>query len=131
MAISTYNAKLSYCATSTGTFTNIPIKDFPSVTGTKSSLETTTTGDNARTYIQGIFDTPETFDFTANYDKATLSTLNGLSAAQYFKLTFGDNSYYSWQGYVSASVNEGAVDEVLEMTITIAPTTVPTFTAAS
>ena len=130
MAISTYNTKLSYCATSTGTYTDIAIKDFPSPTGQKSALETTTLVDSARTYIPGILDTPESFDFTANYDKSIMSTLNGLSAAQYCKLTFSDGSKYTWQGYISASVNEGSVDAVLEMTIRVTPTTVPTFSAS-
>lgn len=128
MAISTYATTFKYGATSATT--EIKIKDFPSVTGQRSALETTTTSDDARTYIQGIFDTPESFEFTCNYDSAVLSTINALTAAQKCELEFGDGAKYTWDGYISASVNEGGVDEVLEMTITVTPSTVPVFTAA-
>lgn len=129
MAISTYATTFKYGASSATTA--IAIKDFPSITGQRSSIETTTLSDDARTYIPGIYDTPESFDFTCNYDGTILATINALTAIQYCELTFSDGAKYEWQGYLSASVNEGAVDEVLEMTITATPSTVPTFTAAS
>ena len=125
MAISTYNTTFKY-----GT-TTIAIKDFPSPTGQKSALETTTLQDSARTYIPGIMDTPESFDFTANYDKSVLSAINALNAAQNCELKFSDGSTYTWSGWVSASVNEGSVDAVIEMTIRVSPTTVPVFTPGS
>lgn len=129
MAISTYNAKFKYGATTANT--EVAIKDFPSVTGQKSSLETTTLSDSARTFIQGIYDTPESFDFTCNYDASVLTAINALTAVQKCELSFSDGSKYTWDGYLSASVNEGSVDEVLEMTITVTPSTVPQFSAAS
>jgi hypothetical protein len=48
-----------------------------------------------------------------------------LDGNQECKLTFGDGSYYSWSGSVSATINEGGVDEVLGMTISVTPATVP------
>lgn len=60
-----------------------------------------------------------------------MSAINALTAAQKCELAFSDGSKYTWDGYLSASVNEGAVDEVLEMTITATPSTVPVFTAGS
>lgn len=128
MAISTYATTFKYGASTASTA--IIIKDFPNVTGQRSSLETTTLSDDARTYIPGIFDTPESFDFTCNYDGTVLSTINALTAAQKCELAFSDGAKYTWDGYLSASVNEGGVDEVLEMTITVKPSTVPVFTAA-
>lgn len=127
MAISTYATTFKYGASSANT--QILIKDFPSVTGQKSSLETTTLSDGARTYIPGIYDTPESFDFTINFDASVVSTINALTAVQKCELAFSDNSKYTWDGYLSASVNEGSVDEVLEATITCTPSTVPVFTA--
>ena len=129
MALSTYNTTLKYGATSADTV--VTIKDFPSVLGKRSALETTTLSDDAQTYIPGIRQQSETFDFTANYDKAVLSTINGLTAVQKCELAFSDGSKFTWDGYISAIVNEGAVDGVLEMTISITPTTVPTFTAGT
>ncbi len=129
MALSTYNTKLKYGASSADT--EIIIKDFPSVLGKRSALETTTLSDDAQTYIPGIRQQSETFDFTANYDKTVLSTINALTAVQKCELEFSDGSKFTWDGYISASVNEGAVDGVLEMTISITPTSVPAFTAGT
>lgn len=126
MALSTYNTTLKYGATSADT--EIIIKDFPSLLGKRSSLETTTLKDDAQTFIQGIRQQEESFDFTANYDKAVLTAINALSGIQKCELQFSDGSKYAWEGYLSASVNEGAVDAVLEMTISISPSTVPVFT---
>lgn len=125
MALSTYNTTLKYGETSADT--EIIIKDFPSLLGKRSSLETTTLKDDAQTFIPGIRQQEESFDFTANYDKAVLAAINALVDIQKCELTFSDGSKYTWDGYLSASVNEGAVDAVLEMTISISPATVPVF----
>ena len=126
MAISTYMTVLKYGSDSPTT--EIVIKDFPSLLGKRSSLETTTLSDDAQTFIAGIRQQSESFDFTANYDPTVYSTLNGLTAIQKCALEFSDGSGYTWDGYISASVNEGAVDAVLEMTISITPATVPVWT---
>lgn len=125
MAISTYNTALKIASTT------VVIKDFPSILGKRSSLETTTLSDDAQTFIQGIRQQEETFDFTANYDATVYGTLNGYSTAQNCELSFSDGAKYAWTGMVSASVNGGGVDEVLEMTISVTPTSVPTYTAPS
>ena len=125
MALSTYNTTLKYGETAADT--EIIIKDFPSLLGKRSSLETTTLKDDAQTFIPGIRQQEESFDFTANYDKTVLAAINALTEIQKCELTFSDGSKYTWDGYLSASVNEGAVDAVLEMTISISPATVPVF----
>ena len=127
MAISTYGVTLKYGATSADTA--VIIKDFPSLLGKRSALETTTLSDDAQTFIPGIRQQSETFDFTANYDATVLETINALTAVQKCELAFSDGSKFTWEGYISGSVNEGAVDAVVEMTISITPTTVPVFTA--
>ena len=111
--------------------TAIKIKDFPSLIGKRSAIETTTLSDDAQTYIPGIRQQSETFDFTANYDKTEFATINALTVVQKCELAFSDGSKFTWEGWVSASVNEGAVDGVLEMTISITPTTVPVFAASA
>jgi len=127
MAISTYGVTLKYGETTPTTV--LKIKDFPSLLGKRSALETTTLSDDAQTYIPGIRQQSETFDFTANYDPTELSVINALTNVQKCELEFSDGSKFEWDGYISASVNEGAVDAVVEMTISITPTTVPVFTA--
>lgn len=123
MAISTYGVKLSYGAASPET--EIPIKDFPSLLGKRSALETTTLSDDAQTFIPGIRQSEESFDFTTNYDPAVYDEINKLTGVQKCKLEFSDKSNYTWDGYLSASVNEGSVDAVIEMTVSITPATVP------
>lgn len=129
MALSTKGVELAY-GTSTPQ-TKIVIKSFPSILGKRSALETTTLSDDAQTFIQGIRQQEESFDFTANYDATVYNTLNGLTDVQKCSLTFPDGSKYTWDGYISASVNEGDVDAVLEMTVSITPSTVPVWANAT
>ena len=123
MAISSFGVSLKYGDDSPTTA--VVIKDFPSLLGKRSSLETTTLSDDAQTFISGSRQQSESFDFTANYDPAVYNTLNGLDGSQKWSLTFSDGSGYTWDGTVSVSVNEGSVDSVLEMTISVTPSTVP------
>ena len=90
-----------------------------------------TFSDDAQTFIAGIRQQSESFDFVANYDPSVYSKLNNLSGEQKWSLTFSDGSGYTWDGTVSVSVNEGAVDAVLEMTISVTPSTVPVWTQGS
>lgn len=119
MALSSFNTKLTV-----GT-KEYKIKDFPSILGQRSSLETTTLSDDAQTFIPGIRQQSESFAFLANYDSTVYAEINALTGEQECKLTFSDGSGYTWNGTVSASVNEGSVDAVLEMTINIVPSDVP------
>lgn len=123
MAISTFGVSLKYGPESPTT--EVVIKDFPSLLGKRSSLETTTLSDDAQTFIAGIRQQSESFDFTANYDATVYNTLNSLDENQKWELSFSDGSKYTWEGSVSVSVNEGAVDAVIEMTISVTPATVP------
>ena len=123
MAISTFGVSLKYGAETPQT--PVIIKDFPSLLGKRSSLETTTLSDDAQTFISGIRQQSESFDFVANYDATVYNTLNGLGDVQKWELSFSDGSKYTWDGTVSVSVNEGSVDAVIEMTISVTPSTVP------
>lgn len=122
MAISSFGTKLMI-----GTKT-YHIKDFPSILGQRSALETTDLSSDAQTFIQGIRQQSDNFPFLANYDATVYDEINKLTDEQECKLTFSDGSGYSWSGFVSASVNEGSVDAVLEMTISVTPSTVPVWT---
>ena len=119
MAISTKNTTLTIADKV------YKIKDFPEILGQRSALETTDLSSDAQTFIPGIRQMSESFPFLANYDATDYATLNALSGDQECKLTFGDGSGFTWSGGVSASINEGSVDAVLEMTISVTPSTVP------
>ena len=125
MALSSFNTKLTI-----GTKDYV-IKDFPSILGQRSALETTTLSDDAQTFIQGIRQQSDSFPFLANYDPTVYDEINKLTGEQECKLTFSDGSGYSWNGYVSASINEGSVDSVLEMTINVRPASVPVWAKAT
>lgn len=125
MAISSYNTKLKIGTKS------YDIKDFPVILGERSALEITTLSDDAQRYIQGIRQQSESFPFLANYDPTVYSEINALSGEQECELTFSDGSKFTWEGYVSASINEGSVDAVLEMTISVTPSTVPVWAKSS
>ena len=119
MALSSFGTKLMI-----GTKT-YDIKDFPEILGQRSALETTTLSDDAQTFIPGIRQQSENFPFVTNYDATVYAEINALTGEQECKLTFSDGSGFAWNGSVSASINEGSVDSVLEMTIIVVPSDVP------
>ena len=124
MAISTLGVSLKYGEASPTT--ELKIKDFPSLLGKRSSLETTDLSCDAQTFISGIRQQSESFDFVANYDSDVYAALNEMGDTELkWSLTFSDKSGFTWRGTVSASVNEGSVDAVLEMTISVTPSSVP------
>jgi hypothetical protein len=127
MALHTYNTVLKYGTTSPTT--TLRIKDFPSILGKRSSIEVTDLSDDAQTFIPGIRQQGESFDFLANYDPEAYAAINALDAVQKCALVYSDGSGYTWDGKISASVNEGSVDAVVEMTISITPETVPVWAA--
>lgn len=129
MAISTYGVSLKYGADSPNE--DIVIKSYPEIMAKRSALETTTLSDDAKTYIPGIRETPDSFEFTANYDPAVFAKLNALTAVQKCSLTFSDGSGFTWDGFISVSTTDGDVDAVVEMTIAITPTSVPVFTSGT
>lgn len=142
MAISTYKVFLMHKATNADAYTKlIDIKEFPDLGGEPEMLETTTLSDKMQTYIAGI-QSLEGLSFTANYDKADFSTLKALEGKQeQFAVWFGgtetggvvtpdgSNGKFSFNGELSVYPVGGGVNEVVDMNITIAPSTVITFAA--
>lgn len=118
----------------------IDIKDFSDLMDAPEALETTTLSDASRTYILGIQE-QEAITCTANYTKANMTLLTGSGIKDtecYYAIWFGGtyssstsqvepdgaDGKYSFKGYLTPSINGGGVNEVVDMTITIAPTTV-------
>ena len=124
MAINSVGTKLMYGETTPNT--EIVIKDTPVILAKRSSIEVTSLSDDQRTYIPGIREGSESFDFTCNYDATIFETLNALTDKdQKCALVYGDGSGYTWTGKISASVSEAAVDAVLEMVVSITPSDTP------
>lgn len=129
MAISSYGTTFKY-----GTETpskELPIKSYPEILAKRSALETTTLQDDAKTYIAGIRETADSFPFTLNYDAVTFAEINALNEVQKCELKFSDGSGFTFDGYLSASVNDGDVNKVVEMTVSVMPASVPVFVPAT
>lgn len=141
MAISTYKVYLMH-GSGSGSVTwskLIDIKEFPDLGGDPELLETTTLSDNMKTYIAGIQDT-QGLKFTANYTKADFTTLKALEGknekyAVWFGASLSNNvltpdgsdGKFAFDGELSVFPAGGGVNEVVDMSITIAPSTVISF----
>ena len=126
MAMSTYGIQLMHKGEGSTYTKLIDIKDFPDLGGAPEMLETTTLSDAMQTYIEGI-QSADALEFTANYTKEDYTKCNALKGKkESYAVYFGDegeNGKFEFDGYLSARVNGGGVNEVVGMTISIAPAT--------
>lgn len=134
MAISTYKVFLMKKTSSTYTKL-IDIKSFPNLGGSPELLETTTLSDAVQTFINGI-QSLESMEFEANYNATDYQTLKALAGTQTdYAVWFGgtgsgstltptgSDGKFEFKGDLSVFANGGGVNEVVNMTITIAPST--------
>ena len=141
MARSTYKTFLMHKESSTYTKL-IDIKDFPDMGGSPEMLETTTLSDGMQTNIPGI-QALDALEFTANYTKEDYSKVKALEGkeldlAVWFGGTeadgevtpTGDEGKFEFKGRLSVYVAGGGVNEVVDMKITIAASTVIKFQEA-
>lgn len=142
MAISTYKVFLMHKAAAAEAYTKlIDIKEFPDLGGEPEMLETTTLSDKMQTYIAGI-QSLEGLPFLSNYDKADYAKLKALEGKkEQYAVWFGgteaggvvtpdgSNGKFSFKGELSVYPVGGGVNEVVDMNITIAPSTVIDFAA--
>ncbi len=135
MAISTYKVFLMKKGSGTSYEKLIDIKDFPDLGGAPEMLETTTLSDNMQTYIPGI-QSLDALEFTANYTKTDFEKLKEMEGTETdFAVWFGgteasgvvtptgDDGKFEFKGKLSVFPVGGGVNEVVGMTITIAPST--------
>ena len=126
MARSTYGIFLMHKGEGSTYSKLIDIKDFPDLGGAPEMLETTTLSDAMQTYIEGI-QSADALEFTCNYSKEDFATLNALKGKEEdYAVYFGEegtDGKFEFKGYLSARVNGGGVNEVVGMTISIAPST--------
>lgn len=135
MAISTYKVFLMEKDTSAYAKV-IDIKEFPDLGGAPEMLETTTLSDKMQTYIPGI-QSLDSLEFTANYTLEDYKKLKAMEGQQKdFAVWFGgteagdvvtptgDMGKFKFKGALSVYANGGGTNEVVEMTITIAPSSV-------
>ena len=134
MAISTYGISLMHKSGTGSTYTKlIDIKDFPDLGGAPEMLETTTLSDSMQTYIPGI-QSLDALEFTANYTLADYQNIVALKGTEEkFAVWFGTDGAdgkFEFKGQISAFPVGGGVNEVVSMTISIAPSTAITLATA-
>lgn len=113
----------------------IDIKEFPDLGGDPEMLETTTLSDKMQTYIAGI-QSLDGLSFTANYDLTNFKTLKALEGKnEKYAVWFGGtesggtltptgrDGKFSFDGQLTAYPTGGGVNEVVDIGITIAPST--------
>lgn len=131
---STINTVLKIGATAAALTKVTPIKTYPQIYGQSEFLETTDMEDTMQTFVLGVQNV-EQMVFTMNYDKTAFETLQGNSNTDnFYQLEFGNagaDGIFSWKGQHSISINDGAVNGIREMTLTVAPSTAITAGAAS
>ena len=118
----------------------IDIKDFPDLGGKPEMLETTTLSDKMQTFIEGI-QTSDGMEFTANYTKENMTAIEALKGQQVeLAVWFGGDEAadgtvtptgvhgkFSFTGSVSAYVAGAGTNGVVDMKISVAPSTVISF----
>ena len=129
MAISTQGVTLKWGEDFSNLTKKIDIKNFPDLGGAPEMLETTTLSDDTQTYILGI-QSLDALEFTANYTREDYEAVLADSGKDlYYALEFGENGsegVFEWQGQHSVWVTGADVNAVVEMVISIAPSTKPT-----
>ena len=135
MAISTYKIFLMVSEDGSKYDKLIDIKSFPDLGGAPEMLETTTLSDAMQTYIPGIQNI-DALEFASNYTLADYKRLKALEGTEHdFAVWFGgtedgntvtptgEHGKFAFKGQLSVFPVGGGVNEVVDMTITIAPST--------
>ena len=134
MAISTYKSFLMVKNTSTWEKL-IDIKSFPDLGGSPELLETTTLSDRMTTNIMGI-QSLDALEFECNYTLADYTKLKEMEGTdKEFAVWLGgtetggvatptgSDGKFEFNGQLSVYVNGGGVNEVVNMTVSIAAST--------
>lgn len=113
----------------------VDIKDFPDLFNVPEKLEKTTLSDRGHVYDEGI-EANEPLEFTANYTKTDFDKLRAMKGEEkdlaiWFggtetgdtTIPTGTDGKYKCKGKVNVSIIGKGVNEVLEMKISITPST--------
>lgn len=139
-AISTYKIFLMHKAADAEAYSKlVDIKEFPDLGGEPEMLETTTLSDKMQTYVAGI-QSLDGLNFTTNYNLADFKKLKALEGKkEHYAVWFGgtesggvvtptgSDGKFSFDGELSVYPAGGGVNEVVDMNVSIAPSTVIDF----
>lgn len=125
-AVSTIGTVLETSADATTWSELCAIKSYPALGGAPEQIETTDLKDGAQTYIPGV-QSVEAMEFTANYTlESYLAVKTKAGTDLHYRILMGINGkdgMAAWEGQHSVFVNEGEVNGVREMTISVSPST--------
>lgn len=133
-AVSTIGTVLEVSSNGTAWEKMTPIKSYPALGGEREQIESTDMEDDAQTFVPGV-QAMETMSFTANY---LLTTYLAVKAKAMTDLQYrlkmgkdGEDGVATWSGQHDVYKNEGEVNGVREMTITVYPSTKIAIAAAT
>lgn len=110
------------------------IKSYPALGGAPEQVETTDLEDESQTFVPGV-QTMEAMEFGANYTLESYTAVKSKAGKPgYYRLKMGKDGadgVASWQGQHEVYLNEGEVNGVRAMTISVSASTKITIGAAS
>lgn len=125
-AVSTINTILEVSTDGTAWEKLCKIKSYPALGGAPEQIETTDLEDEVQTFVPGV-QSMDAMEFTANY---TLETYTAVKEKAMTDLKYrlkmgkdGKDGVATWSGQHSVYINEGEVNSVREMTISVSPST--------
>ena len=142
MAISTYKSFLMH-KTGSSWEKLVDIKSFPDLGGAPELLETTTLSDSMTTNIMGI-QSMDALEFECNYTKEDYTKLKAMEGTESDFAVWlggteaggvatptGSDGKFEFKGQLAVYVNGGGVNEVVNMTVSIAASTPITLGAST
>lgn len=123
---STINTVLKSGTTASALTQLCKIKSYPQLGGEPEQIETTDLEDTSQTFVPGV-QAVEAMAYTANYTKEAYEKVKAEEGKEnIYELNFGAEGVdgaFSWKGQHTVFVNEGEVNGVREMTISVTPST--------
>ena len=102
------------------------IKSYPALGGAPDQLETTNLEDESQTFVPGV-QSMDAMEFTANYTLAAYTTVKAKAGkALKYRLKMGKDGVdgvATWDGQHAVYINEGEVNGIREMTLSVSPST--------
>jgi hypothetical protein len=106
------------------------IKTTPQLNGEREQIESTDLTDSAQTFVPGV-QSVENMQFTANFTLEAYTSLKTNAMTDgFFELDFASaGAKATWEGKYDVFVNETEVNGLIEMTISVYPSTEVTIAA--
>ncbi len=102
------------------------IKSYPALGGAPDQLESTDLEDESQTFVLGV-QSMDAMEFTANYTLESYTAVKEKAMKDlHYRLKMGENGkdgVAKWDGQHSVYVNEGEVNGLREMTISVSAST--------